>query len=441
MARIRTTMLGVGAFALLGAVAMPVASAHSRPANAPKITLTVAEWTNPPAIQATKLMDQEFQRLHPNVHIQLIYAPTTGGAWGSMQRAQMAAHSVDVMAQFSISGNWPKPYMTGLQPSLLEQWINAGQITNMTNMPFVKKDFPAGEQMHLMGYKGKIWGVTMASYGRGGVFYNQSMFQRLHLTVPRTFSQLIHVCQVLKAHHITPFMVGAKDGWDQMITEGAIEQEIPHAQAANFVKGLWTGRTTFANDPVFRKILTRYKMLSQYFEPNAFGEPYAPTPGLFAGGKAAMLVDGSWDGYTIHQANPKLHFSWFPLPMTNTVAKNNMQVAGDFSWVVPSWAPAKKIALQYVQFVAQPNHYHQWEDIVGAIPTEPQTHLNALPWMSTELQFLPHKQFEFSIPHPQQLGPQGYVLGDTAYLKPQGPYTIPQLLSVATQQWLGAINK
>lgn len=441
MARIRSSLLALGAFGMAGALAMPLASAHARPAGASKVTLTVAEWTNPPAIQATQLLDREFEHAHPNVHIQLLYAPTTGGAWGSMQRAQMAAKGIDVMAQFSISGNWPKPYMTGAQPSQLEQWINAGQITNMTHMAFVKKDFPAGEQMQLMGYKGQLWGVTMASYGRGGVFYNEGIFNRLHLAIPHTFRQLVHVCQVLKAHHITPFMVGAKDGWDQMITEGAIEQEIPHNQANAFVKGLWTGRITFQNDPVFRKILTRYHILSQYFEPNAYGEPYAPTPGLFADGKAAMLVDGTWDGYTIHQANPKLRFSWFPLPMSNTAAKDRMQVAGDFSWIVPSWAPQKKLALEYVAFTAQPEHYHQWEDIVGAIPTEPQAHLNALPWMSTELKFLAGREFEFSIPHPPQLGPQGYALADTSYLKPHGPYTIPQLLHVATQQWLAAINR
>lgn len=100
-----------------------------------------------------------------------------------------------------------------------------------------------------MGYKGKVWGAPMASYGRGGVFYNEAIFKKYKLSVPRTWNQLLKVCKVLKSHSVTPFMVGAENGWDEMITEDGLQQEIPHGKANALNKGLWDGSITWANDP------------------------------------------------------------------------------------------------------------------------------------------------------------------------------------------------
>jgi len=427
-------LIGLGVTAFIPGI-VSAKTTSRRPAT--NVTLTVSEWTNPPAIAATKLIDSEFEKANPGVHVQLVYAPTSGGAWTSMVNSEMAAHSVDVMAQFAISGSAPKAYMKGLQPSSLEDWINAGEIKNLTGMAFINKDFLPKLESQQMGYKGKIWGATMASYGRGGVFYNQAIFHKYNLGVPTTWNQLLHVCQVLKSHGVTPFMVGAENGWDQMITEEGLQTEIPHSQANALNKGLWTGKTTWAKDPIFSHIMSQYQTLEQYFEPNAFGEPYAPTPGLFATGKSAMLVDGTWDGYSIHQANPKLKFSWFPLPMTNNAAADRMEVAGDFSWVIPTKSSDPSLALKYVEFFSQPKQYSQWEDIVGSVPSEPNMKLTQ-PWMSEELKF--KTQAEMHIYTPSTDGTLGYLPGDTSDMKPHGPYTIPQLVKLATSQWLAAVH-
>lgn len=431
----KVVSIGLGVLATAGTSIGAVGHVQA----ASKTVLTVSEWTNPPAIAATKALDAAFEKAHPGVTINLVDAPTSNSLWQNMTNSEMAAHNVDVMAQFSISGQVPQPYMQGVQPSTLEDWINAGEITDMTNEPFMKKYFSKSSQMQFMGYKGKIWGVTMASYGRGGVFYNESLFSKYHLSVPTTFSQLLNVCKVFASHGITPIMVGAKDGWDQMITEAAIQQMIPHKSAAALNKALWTGKTTWSSDPVFKTAMTEYQELSKYFEPNAFGEPYASTPGLFANGKAAMLVDGTWDGFSINQANPKLKFSWFPLPMTQKASENQMQVAGDFTWTVPTKAPNHQLAMEYVEFAVNPANYKKWENVVGAIPTEKNVTLK-LPWMSTELKYLPKSMQEFHIFTPATSGPLSYFPNDTAYLKPQGQYSLSDLLTQSTKQWLAAVH-
>lgn len=413
------------------------ASAQSNGA-ASQETLTISEWTNVPAIAATKLIDSEFEKAHPGVKINLVYAPNPG-PWSSMVNSEMQAHNVDVLAEYPISGNIPKPYMKGLQPSQLEDWIDAGEFKNLAGLKFVNQDFLPGLQEKFMGYKNGIWGVTEASYGIGGVWYNKDLFAKYHLSVPKTFDQLLHVCQVFESHGVIPIQVGAEHGYDQMITAGAMQQEIPHSQANALNYGLWTGKITWANDPVFTKIMTRYSQLSKYFEPNAFGTTNNESYGPFETGKAAMFENGSWAGFTIYSAHPHFQYSWFPLPMTNDPAKNQMQVTGDFTWMVPSSAPHLSLALQYVQFFSQPGHYRQWEQYVGAIPTEKMAALS-LPWMTTTLKYLPKSQQEFSIMGPNNAGPLAYAPNDTSSLKPQGPYTVAQLLDEATKQWLAAVK-
>ncbi|MCL5669824.1 MAG: ABC transporter substrate-binding protein [Acidobacteria bacterium] len=412
-------------------------SAKSKPASQP-ITLTISEWTNVPAITATKLIDSEFEKAHPGVKINLVYAPNPG-PWPNLVNSEMAAHNVDVLGNYPIGGNIPKPYMKGLQPSQTENEINAGEFKNLAGMKFINQDFLPGLQQKFMGYKKGIWGVTEASYGIGGVWYNESLFAKYHLSVSKTFNELLHVCQVFQSHGVIPIQVGAEHGYDQMITAGAMQQEIPHQQAAALNYGLWTGKITWANDPVFTKVMTRYSQLSKYFEPNAFGTTNNESYGPFETGKAAMFENGSWAGFTIYSAHPHFKYSWFPLPMTNDPAKNQMQVTPDFTWMVPSQAPHVSLALQYIQFFSEPVHYLQWEKLVGAIPTEKMATLS-LPWMTTTLKYLPTSQQEFSIMGPNNAGPLAYAPADTSSLKPQGPYTVGKLLQEATKQWLAAVK-
>lgn len=409
-----------------------------------KVTLLVTEWTNPPAIKATKLIDKEFEKAHPNVKIHLEYAPTAQNAWSNLFKTTMASKTVDVAAQFAPGEYVPPAYMK-LPLSGLQQYAKAGQLVNFKGKSFLKKDFIPGVQQKFAGFNGGIYGVTMASYASTGVFYNRKIFKKYGLSIPKTYNQFIHVCKVLKKNGVTPIYVGAKDGLQNMITGAFFQAAFPHKNMLKtqlaLDKKLWTKQESFQSNPVWKKILQKYQTVSQYFEPNAFGVAQMNAPGQWASssGKYAMLVDGSWDGETIHKANPKLDFGFFQIPGSNNPADDHLQVGGDFTWIVPTFAPHKQLAVEYVKFFSERKHYQQWEDIVGAVPTEKVS--SKLPWMTEENKALASAREKIALQMPQNAGKMANVINDTSYLKPEGPDTIGQVLAKATQQFQSALPR
>ena len=285
----------------------------------------------------------------------------------------------------------------------------------------------------------------MATYATTGVFYNKTLFAKYHLSVPVTWNQFLHVCQVFKAHNVDPLYVAGKDGLQGMVFNAIMNSEFPHVHstAMNYQldNAFWHKKTSF-DAPIWNKIMSRYNQVTQYFEPNWSGVAQLNAPGQWAAtANAAMLVDGSWDGYTIKTANPKLQYAWFPIPGSNKVANNKMYTNGDFTWTVPTWAPQKKLAIEYVAFFSQPQNYKLWDNYVGCFPTEKV--ISTLPWMTIENQYVASGKTSGSIgiQTPNNAGPLAYFPGDTSSLTPVGPYTISQLQHLATVQFQAALPK
>lgn len=436
--------------ALFTAVTAPLAlvvsacgspSATSKTAAKPT-ELLVTEWTNPPAIQATKVLDKAFEKAHPGVKVKLEYATTANNAWADLYQTTMQAHSVDVAANFA-PGEWVPPSYMHMPPGGIQAYAAAGQLVNFKNQAFINRDFAPGEQKAMNGYRGGIWGVTLATYGNTGVFYKKALFEKYHLPVPATYNQLVSDCRVLKAHGVTPFFVGAKDNMNAMILSALMEDLIPHQnfiQAQNQLNyAFWHKTESFTSNPVWRKIFTRYQTLSRYFQPNPFGESQLTAPGTWASSNNyAMLVDGSWDGWTIHEANPKLKFGWFSIPGSNQAANNHLNISGDFTWTVPTFAPQKKLAIEYVKFFSEPKNYQVWENYVGAIPTENVK--SDLPWMTVENQDRSKALPEISLVSPRNVANIINPWTNAAQmLQPYGPDTVGQLLTMMTHDFQSAL--
>ena len=436
MKKVWVLMPAVASMALAGC-----GSSTAQASSSKHVTLLVTEWTNPPAIQATKTIDKLFEKKYPNVHVRLRYAPTANGAWASLYKTTMDAKTVDVAAVFA-PGNFVPPSYMNMPVSGVLAYAAANQLVNFANYAWMKEDFIPGVQKKMIGYKNGIWGVNLASYGNAGVFYNKTLFKKYNLSVPTTYNQLLRVCKILKSHNITPFFVGAKDGMENMISQALFQSLTPRSNTLKAELRMdylfWHKKESYNSDPVFKKVLTRYETLATYFQKNAFGQSQLTAPGIWASSNHyGMLVDGSWDGTTIHQANKSLKFGWFPLPGSNHASQNKMFVGGDFTWTVPTFAPQKKWAIRYVKFFSEPQNYKIWDNLVGSVPSEKIS--SNLPWMNIENKDLSRAQGEISLQMPINAGPKAALLNDLPYLKPEGSYTVNRLISVATQQFQAAV--
>jgi raffinose/stachyose/melibiose transport system substrate-binding protein len=137
----------------------------------------------------------------------------------------------------------------------------------------------------------------------------------------------------------------------------------PHAPgslATDLEKGTvkWTS-------PYFTQAMTEEKTLAAYLEPGYQGEAWQGMPGAFAQGKAAMLLDGSWDLASVQQANPSVQVGFFPLPGSNTPADNKSELQNDLTFSVLNASPHKALAMKWLAFFSQPNIYKQYVDTTG----------------------------------------------------------------------------
>src|SRR5207247_3019826 len=121
-----------------------------------------------------------------------------------------SATDVDTLADLAVLLQ-RSPWTPGLRKSQWQQFADAGLYMDLANQPFLKRYLPQALKSAST-YKGRIYSVTTGSYALSGMFYNKTYFKQYHLSVPWTWSQLMHVAATLKSHGIAPFIAGGKSG-------------------------------------------------------------------------------------------------------------------------------------------------------------------------------------------------------------------------------------
>ncbi|MER7498730.1 ABC transporter substrate-binding protein [Nonomuraea pusilla] len=353
-------------------------------------TLTVAQWTNAGAIEFTKQLNAKFEKAHPGVTVKLQSTGTANGAWAQLSNSLLQAKSVDVLARFAPTQAGFPPESTGIQPSGVAALITAGQLTDLKNQPFMK-NYDAATQAAAVGHKGGVYGVMAASYAAAGaIWYKKDLLARYGIGVPATFQEFLDACATFEKAGKTPIFLSGKVGMQGGIWQGIENQLLMKGRepaesvdvSAERAKAFWEGTQKWT-DPVYKEIGARYAKVMQYVEPAASGVDQQTAPGVWAvkTDDYPFLVDGSWDGLTIQQANPKLNLGFFVLPGTDDAAANRVAFKPDLTWVVPASAPHKDLAMQWLAMFSEPDNYRQWLRLTGSLSAQPRVQNTGLPWM------------------------------------------------------------
>ncbi|MEU7866421.1 extracellular solute-binding protein [Dactylosporangium sp. NPDC049140] len=355
-----------------------------------KVTLTIGQWTNPGAIEFTKQLNAAFEKAHPNVTVKLQQAPTANGAWQQLTSSMLQSKSMDVLAQFAPTQQAFAPSYTNLKPGGAAALVASGQLVDLKDQPFMK-NYDLTNQQAAVGYNGGIYGVMAAEYvSAGSVWYKKDLLAKYNMEVPKTYQEFLDDCAALKAKGITPIFAAGKEGLHAGVWHGIMNQTLMAGHpAADSVKvstdratAFWQKTQSWA-DPVYKSISEQYQKAMPYLEPGAAGVSQQTAPGAWASqpDNFPFLLDGSWDGATIQQANPKLNLGFFMMPGTNDPAANRVAIKPDLTWVVPTSAPHKDLAMQWLEFFSQPDNYKKWLEATGSMSTQPALQNTGLPWM------------------------------------------------------------
>jgi ABC-type glycerol-3-phosphate transport system substrate-binding protein len=183
-------------------------------------------------------------------------------------------------------------------------------------------------------------------------FYSKSAFTKAGVTsVPTTWDELYAACDKLKAAGYTPLVYG--NGGQSLGAEfypwyDASYMMIGAHSVADW-KGLYNGKIPW-NDPANTAQLTKWAGLESKGCTNS--DVLTKTNNLddFTGGKAAMIVDGTWDTQKFTDAM-KDDVAAFVPPFSDTPIKGVVQFPGD-GLSITSYSKHQAAAADFLAFIA-----------------------------------------------------------------------------------------
>lgn len=247
-------------------------------------------------------------------------------------------------------------------------FLSRGVLSDLSDLPEAQQIDPNVQGLvgQFATYKGET-NVLPYSVTAAGVIYNVEMFDRYGIEIPKTWSELIEVCDKLKARNVTPFYETYKDPWT--IKQGVFDYVSGGSlDVAGFYKKLKAQGADVGPDSevsferTFAPAVDKMLQLEKYANSDAGSRTFADGTAAFAAGKAAMSMQGPWAIGQIALANPKLKVGTFALPATDDPADTKCRVNLDLALWIPKSTTKREAAITLLRYLMQPsviNTYNQ----------------------------------------------------------------------------------
>jgi ABC-type glycerol-3-phosphate transport system substrate-binding protein len=315
-------------------------SSPSGSASAAPVTLTL--WHNYGTEQnatATANLVKAYEALHPNVTIKIVSQP----AANYFQLLQAAAVS-----------------KTG--PDIAVQWTGLFTLQNKGYLTNLKNVIPAADMAKVQGLQ---WSSDGFNAANGSYvmplekqfyigFYNKAAFTKAGVTsVPTTWSQLNTACTKLKAAGYTPIVYG--NGGQGLGAEFYPWYDASYLMIGQYSVSQWLGLYSGSipwNSAGNVAAFSKWAALKTAGCTNS--DVLTKTNNLedFTGGKAAMIIDGTWDTQKFTDAM-KTNVAAFVPPFSNTPIKGVVEYPGD-GFSIMSYSQHQAASASFLDFLTTP---------------------------------------------------------------------------------------
>ena len=353
-----------------------------------KTTLTLWQnyGTEQNAVATTNLV-KAFEKLNPNISIKVVAQPGTS-YFQLLQSAAVSGNGPDLAVMWT--GIYDLQYSSYLVN--LKGNVPAADLAKMEGLQWEAPNFDASKGAYVMPLE------TQFYIG----FYNKNLFAKAGIkTVPTDWTQLLADCKLLKAIGVQPMVYG--NGGQAISTEFYPWYDMSYlmigAHSLSSWKGLYDGAipwTSTTNVAQLKKWATLQK------------DGYTNTDVLtntsniqqFEKGKAAMMVDGTWDTLQ-YTSTMGTNVAAFVPPYSNAPIKGVVEYPGD-GFSVTKYSKNKVDAFKFLDFLTTTqagniiNKAGLIPDIKGLSTTNPvnqemlnfvtKGHLTAYPMMDNYIQ-------------------------------------------------------
>jgi ABC-type glycerol-3-phosphate transport system substrate-binding protein len=329
---------GLAAVALAAAACGSSGGGGSSKASGP-ITLTI--WHNYGTEQnATALQNlaKAFHKLHKNITVNVVSQPASN-YFAQLQAAAISRNGPDLAVMWTglftlqyksflvnLKGKVPAADLARVDPNALK-WTSDG--FNAANGPYV---IPLENQFYIG-------------------FYNKNAFKKAGVSsVPTDWSQLFSACKKLRSAGYTPLVYG--NGGQPLGAEFYPWYDLSYMMIGSYSvsqwQGLYSGKIPWTAAQNVAQ-LSQWAKLKSSGCTNSDVLTNTNNLGQFETGKAAMMVDGTWDTQKFTKALGSNVAAFVP-PYSNTPIKGVVDFAGD-GLSETTYAKQPAAATEFLQFM------------------------------------------------------------------------------------------
>jgi ABC-type glycerol-3-phosphate transport system substrate-binding protein len=302
-----------------------------------KVTLTL--WQNYGTEQnavATNNLVKAYEKANPNVTIKVVAQPASN-YFALLQAASISHNGPDIAVMWT--GLYDLQYSSFL--ANLKGNVPAADLAKIGGLQWESPNFNAANGPLVMPLE------TQFYIG----FYNKALFKRAGVTsVPTTWSQLTSACTKLKAIGVTPLVYG--NGGQALGAEFYPWYDMSYmmigAHSLSQWKGLYDGSIKWTSPSNLAQL---NKWHSLYTSGCTNKDVLTKTNNMqdFEKGKAAMMVDGTWDTAQ-YTSTMKSNVAAFVPPFSSTPIKGVVEYPGD-GFSVMKYSTHQKDAFKFLDFL------------------------------------------------------------------------------------------
>lgn len=298
--------------------------------------LIVNTYTSDPAPRkAMKGLVKKYEKLNPEVDVEL----------------NITAHEDFKKAiRVWLSSDNPPDVFSWFAGNRAEYFVDKGLIMDITDVweeENLYQKYPKAFQSISI-FDGRAYFLPH-NYYWWAIYYRDSIFEKYSLEEPKTWKELLNVCETLKENGITPFAIGTKFRWT---AAGWFDYLNIRINGVKFHRDLMHGEVSFTDNRV-AEVFKKWKYLIEcdYFVENAAAYSWQEGLKFMTQGKAAMYLIGQFVHDAVQSEKVARDLDFFRFPIIN----KNIPIAEDLptdGFMVPAKANNPEQAKDFIAFLS-----------------------------------------------------------------------------------------
>lgn len=215
---------------------------------------------------------------------------------------------------------------------------------------------------------GKVYGLPFWEASLSGILYNKKIFEQFSIAVPKTQTEFMAACQILKDNGVQPMYMAVKDNWP-MLYQFAVD---PLFYNSDNLAKINKNEIKYADIPEMVQMAQWYKDMADkgYLGDTYNTDTFDYASEVLGKGEAAMMV--CWDTWLYTDFDGS--FDYVADDFGIMPAFMNTREQGSFEGPNCSLMLANKnserveLAKEFIQFMATPENYNQAFDGINTAP-------------------------------------------------------------------------